>query len=100
MSGKRLRKYVYRYLVTSSEHPDIKVGTPLVHHRREVVTAWDFLTEAGVRTVVGRRGPRCCSECHQLGLVREYAHDGDHGQSAPYVEWPTEADIAEVLADA
>jgi hypothetical protein len=93
--------YVYRYLVTASEHPDVPVGTPLVDHKREHTAVWDFLGEDGViRQVVGRRGPRICSDCHQMKFVREYDHPGEHGKDALYVPWPTDEEIAEVTGAA
>lgn len=96
--AKRIRVYTYRFLVVASEHPEIPVGTPMVDARRSDPMVWDFLHDGEILSVVGKRGPRCCSECHAIGLVRDYGHDGDHGESAPYTVWPTDEEIEAVMA--
>lgn len=87
--ARRIPTYVYRYLVTASEHAEVPVGTPLIDKRRDRIKVWDFLTDDGIKMVVGERGPRACSECHTLHkLVRDYDHEGEHGETAPYTPWP------------
>lgn len=86
----RTSTYVYRYQVTASEVPEYRIGQVLVDKRRDLVKTWTIFTHdtGDLREFTAERGPRCCSECHGLGLVRDYGHDGEHGKAAPYTPWP------------
>jgi hypothetical protein len=78
--------FVYRYEVTASDHPDVPVGAHLADTRRDPVKAWATLdrTTGDMHTFVGERRARCCSECYVLHRrVRDYDHDGEHGDSPP-----------------
>jgi hypothetical protein len=84
-------RYVYRYLVTASTESTVPVGTSLVDQRRELVKAWEFIdmVTGASSYFVGERRGRCCSECHALHrLARDYGHEGEHGEGAPYTPDP------------
>lgn len=85
--ARKVPVFIYRYEVTASDHPGVPVGTRLADARRELVKDWVTIDRAtgDMRTFVGERRERCCSECYALHrLVRDYGHVGEHGKDAPY----------------